>query len=80
MHVEKFALTRTQRLRICTEVADGISYLHENRIIHRDVKTANILLDDNLQAKVSDFGLAFTISTIKTAAKSVVGTPGFMAP
>ena len=80
MHVDNFPLTRPQRLRICVEIADGISYLHRNRIIHRDVKSANILLDDNLRAKVSDFGLAFTISTIRSAAKSVVGTPGFMAP
>lgn len=49
------------RYNICLGVAQGIHYLHENaspRIIHRDVKAPNILLDKGLNAKIADFGLA----------------------
>jgi serine/threonine protein kinase len=44
--------------RILAEVASGVAYLHSNGVMHRDVKTANVLLDDACHAKVTDFGIS----------------------
>ena len=49
------------RKKICVGIARGLEFLHEGaamRMIHRDIKTPNVLLDANLNAKISDFGLA----------------------
>lgn len=49
------------RQKICVGIARGLAYLHEEsalKIVHRDIKTNNILLDEDLNPKISDFGLA----------------------
>lgn len=59
----------SQRLNIIQGVAEGLSYLHEEsetRIIHRDIKASNILLDDKFKAKITDFGLARAFSEDQT--------------
>nr|XP_036865604.1 interleukin-1 receptor-associated kinase 4 isoform X2 [Manis javanica] len=70
------------RCKIAQDAANGISFLHENHHIHRDIKSANILLDEAFTAKVSDFGLARAsdklAQTVMTS--TVVGTTAYMAP
>ncbi|PON67682.1 Mitogen-activated protein kinase kinase kinase [Parasponia andersonii] len=72
------------RLRIATGSAKGLAYLHEDchpRIIHRDIKAANILLDHNFEAMVADFGLAKLSSDNYTHVSTrVMGTFGYLAP
>ncbi|XP_076908436.1 uncharacterized protein LOC143565326 [Bidens hawaiensis] len=82
-------LTWAQRIQICLDIAHGINYLHTEmegkpRIIHRDIKSDNILLDENLNAKLADFGLSKfdrmkqQASTVYT--QSIAGTEVYMDP
>lgn len=72
------------RLQIALGAAKGFAYLHEDcdpRIIHRDIKAANILLDDLYEAKVADFGLAkLSSETITHVSTRIMGTFGYLAP
>ena len=64
-----FVIDWPTRFEICVGVARGLTYLHEEsrlRIVHRDVKASNILLDGNLIPKISDFGLAKLYDDKKT--------------
>ncbi|KAI0522886.1 hypothetical protein KFK09_005275 [Dendrobium nobile] len=73
-----------KRVQIAYGVARGLSYLHEeckNQIIHCDIKPQNILLDEYLTARISDFGLAKLLQTDQTRTKtSIRGTKGYVAP
>ncbi|XP_023745687.1 cysteine-rich receptor-like protein kinase 2 [Lactuca sativa] len=77
-------LNWNKRFFIIIGTAEGLVYLHENtknRIIHRDIKAANILLDLRLRAKIADFGLARSFQDDKShISTAIAGTLGYMAP
>lgn len=72
------------RIKIITGAARGLAYLHEGsrqRIIHRDIKASNILLDNNMNAKIGDFGLAKFFPDDQTHLSTrIAGTIGYVAP
>uniref|UniRef100_M4EMZ6 non-specific serine/threonine protein kinase n=1 Tax=Brassica campestris TaxID=3711 RepID=M4EMZ6_BRACM len=72
------------RQNICVGIARGLEFLHEGsmiRMVHRDIKTSNVLLDADLNAKISDFGLARLHEEEHThISTKIAGTVGYMAP
>ncbi|EYU33567.1 hypothetical protein MIMGU_mgv1a003819mg [Erythranthe guttata] len=82
---QRMLLSWPKRFDIIMGIARGLMYLHHDsrlKIIHRDLKTSNILLDANLNPKIADFGLARAFGEDQSIArtKRVVGTYGYMAP
>lgn len=78
-------LSWIERLQIAVDAAQGLEYMHcgcKPPIIHRDVKTANILLNEKLQAKIADFGFSrfFSIESETHPTTAVVGTIGYIDP
>lgn len=67
-------------LDIVAKVADALDYAHRNEVIHRDIKPANIMLLKNSEIKVTDFGIAKGISSIRTKTGVILGTPNYMSP
>ncbi|XP_058192260.1 putative leucine-rich repeat receptor-like serine/threonine-protein kinase At2g24130 [Rhododendron vialii] len=89
-------LTLIQRVNICSNIAEGMAYLHHHspvRVIHRDLNPSNVLLNDNMTALVSDFGIARLVMTVgggnncqfyenveKSSTNRLCGSIGYIAP
>jgi polo-like kinase 1 len=58
----------------------GCQYLHENKIIHRDLKLGNIFLNDQMEIKLGDFGLATKVDYDGERKRTLCGTPNYIAP
>ena len=80
----EMSLDWQHKKKITLDIARGITYLHEEcrqKIVHMDIKPHNILLDENFNAKVSDFGLSKLVDHDQSQVVTTMrGTPGYMAP
>ncbi|KAM0848737.1 hypothetical protein ACQ4PT_054168 [Festuca glaucescens] len=82
LHRPNSIVDETQRLKMALDVAKGMNYLHSSHptIVHRDLKSPNLLVDRNWVVKVSDFGMSRLKHHTFLSSKSTAGTPEWMAP
>lgn len=81
-YINEFSpLTPARSVQIMKQLTSAIAHAHENQIIHRDIKPQNILVDDEGNVKVTDFGIATSLSaTSYTKTNSVIGTVHYLSP
>ncbi|MCH9756378.1 MAG: protein kinase [Gammaproteobacteria bacterium] len=80
IHNRTFQLNEETRKNLLHDIAKGLDYLHENGILHRDIKPENILLNHQMRAKISDFGIAIYIARSYEHIREHTGTPNRIAP
>ncbi|KAF3687912.1 Serine/threonine-protein kinase PLK1 [Channa argus] len=80
LHKRRKAVTEPEARYFMTQLLNGVQYLHNNRVIHRDLKLGNIFLNDDMAVKIGDFGLATKIEFDGERKKTLCGTPNYIAP
>lgn len=77
---EKRILPLNQVVSIAFQLLDGLGYIHDQRLVHRNLKPANIFIQENGPVKIADFGLARSVDGAITAHGRLMGTPAYMSP
>ncbi|XP_028259607.1 serine/threonine-protein kinase PLK1 isoform X2 [Parambassis ranga] len=80
LHKRRKAVTEPEARYYMTHLLNGVEYLHNNKVIHRDLKLGNIFLNDDMEVKIGDFGLATKIEFDGERKKTLCGTPNYIAP
>lgn len=80
LHKRRKVITDFECRYYINQILDGLKYLHDRKIIHRDLKLGNLFLNDELNVKIGDFGLATTIAYDGERKKTICGTPNYIAP
>ncbi|MEW5302088.1 MAG: hypothetical protein WDW36_004898 [Sanguina aurantia] len=77
---EKQCLPEDLIWKLYIQILLGLNHMHSKKILHRDIKTLNVFLDDNLNVKLGDMGVAKILSSNTNFAKTIVGTPYYLSP
>ncbi|XP_025130945.1 serine/threonine-protein kinase PLK1 isoform X2 [Bubalus bubalis] len=80
LHKRRKALTEPEARYYLRQIVLGCQYLHGNRVIHRDLKLGNLFLNEDLEVKIGDFGLATKVEYDGERKKTLCGTPNYIAP
>lgn len=80
LHKRRKTVTEYECRYYIHQIVSGVKYLHDNKIIHRDLKLGNLFLNDDLHVKIGDFGLATRIEFDGERKKTLCGTPNYIAP
>ena len=72
--------TEDQAANVARQVLQALVYLHEKRVIHRDLKLQNFLLDENMNVKIADFGLSAQLQDDDDKRMTICGTPSYLSP
>nr|XP_020660439.1 serine/threonine-protein kinase PLK1 [Pogona vitticeps] len=80
LHKRRKALTEPEARYFLRQIILGCQYLHSNRVIHRDLKLGNLFLNDDMEVKIGDFGLATKVEYNGERKKTLCGTPNYIAP
>ncbi len=74
------ALEQKKRLNVFLQICKAIQFIHNNKVLHRDIKPGNIMIAEDLTVKLTDFGLAHIIDTNASSENQISGSPAYMAP
>lgn len=80
LHKRRRAITEPEARYYMYQIVDACIYLHTNRVIHRDLKLGNLFLNDEMEIKIGDFGLATKLDHHGERKKTLCGTPNYIAP
>ncbi|KAM4632579.1 serine/threonine-protein kinase PLK1 [Discoglossus pictus] len=80
LHKRRKAVTEPEARYYLRQTIQGCQYLHSNRVIHRDLKLGNLFLNDDMEVKIGDFGLATKVEFDGERKKTLCGTPNYIAP
>lgn len=80
LHKRRKAVTEPEARYYMMQLLKGVQYLHSNSVIHRDLKLGNIFLNDDMDVKIGDFGLATKIEFEGERKRTLCGTPNYIAP
>ncbi|KAH0791744.1 CAMK family protein kinase [Histomonas meleagridis] len=77
---QKRVFSEDEAADYCRQILEGLVYLHDNHVIHRDLKLQNFLLDSEWKLKIADFGLSAKIIDDDEKRMTICGTPGYLSP
>ncbi|KAL9979360.1 hypothetical protein ACROYT_G017013 [Oculina patagonica] len=80
LHKRRKALTEPEVRFFMKQIVEGCKFLHDSKIIHRDLKLGNLFLNDDMDVKIGDFGLATKVEIDGERKKTLCGTPNYIAP